>query len=203
MNEHDQDYSSLLKAYGIQPAKVFLKKLNLLDTENQENSKPETFFDTEIEQIEKISASKSKDSDIQKNKKKIAMSSAEKSPVLLEEKPNHLTSIKIEPIVNLKPPNHKYNKQELPCVDDKEKSKANTQQIIAKNNIQKKFYSCRFCHKSFNQQLDMFEHEWKHSNEKNSVQRQENSVHKQENSVQKQKNFVQKVGNYVQRGFFK
>ena len=109
------------------------------------------------------------------------MSSAEKLPVLLEKKPNHLTSIKIEPIVNSKPPNHEYNKQELLSVNNKEKSEANTQQIIAKNYIQKKFYSCRFCHKSFNQQLDMFEHEWKHSHEKNSG-----------NSVQKEKNFVQK-----------
>ena len=32
-NEHDQDYSSLLKTYGIsQTAKIFLKKLNILDT---------------------------------------------------------------------------------------------------------------------------------------------------------------------------
>ena len=118
------------------------------------------------------------------------MSSAEKSPVLLQEKPNHLKdrSIKIEPIVNSKPPNHEYNKQELLSVNNKEKSEANTQQIIAKNYIQKKFYSCRFCHKSFNQQLEMFEHEWKHSYEKNSA-----------NSVQKEKNFVQKVGNYVQK----
>ena len=187
-NEHDKDHSSLLKTYGIsKTAKIFLKKLNLLDTENQENSKPKTFFDTEIEQIEKISASKSEDSDIQENKKKIAMSSAEKSPVLLEEKPKHLKDppIKIEPIVNSKPPNHKYNKQELPHVNKKEKSKANNHQIIAENNTQKKFYSCRFCDKSFNQQLDMFEHEWKHSNEKNSG-----------NSVQKKKSF----GNFVQKG---
>ena len=181
-NEHDKDHSSLLKTYGIsKTAKIFLKKLNLLDTENQENSKPKTFFDTEIEQIEKISASKSEDSDIQENKEKIAMSSAEKSPVLLEEKPKHLKdpSIKIEPIVNSKPPNHKYNKQVLPNVNNKEKSEANNQQNI------KKIYSCRFCHKSFNQQLDMFEHEWKHSNEKNSG-----------NSVQKKKSF----GNFVQKG---
>ena len=185
-NEHDQDHSSLLKTYGIsKTAKIFLKKLNLLDTENQENSKPKTFFDTEIEQIEKISASKSEDSDIQENKKKIAMSSAEKSPVLLEEKPNHLTSIKIEPIVNSKPPNHKYNKQVLPNVNNKEKSEANNQQNIKQIEIHKRFYSCRFCHKSFNQQLDMFEHEWKHSNEKNSG-----------NSVQKKKSF----GNFVQKG---
>ena len=189
-NEHDQDDSSLLKTYGIQPAKVFLKKLNLLDTENQENLSKKTFFDTEIGQIENIIASKSEDSAIQETKKKIAMSSAGKLPVLLEEKPKHLKdpSIKIEPIVNSKPPNHKYNKQELPCVNNIEKSNDDTQPIIEKNNIQKKFYSCRFCHKSFNHQLDMFEHEWKHTNEKSFG-----------NSVQKEKNFVQKVGNYVQK----
>ena len=165
MNEHDQDHSSLLKTYGIQTAKVFLKKLNLLDTENQENSKPKTFFDTEIEQIEGVSASKSEDSGIQENKKIIAMSYAEKSPILFEEKPKHLKtpSIKIEPIVNSNTPNRKCNKQELPYFNNKEKSEANNQQNSKQIDIHKKNFG-------------------------NSVQKETNS----DNFVQKVENYVQK-----------